>query len=133
MSDRGFGEFLVTRGILHAEGLRQALDTQRSMDGRLDTVLLDLGLVTEGVLLQALGRYHSARIVSKTELAGVGADVARLISPRVASRLLVVPYARMLRIVRRRVTAETNPCSSSTNRTLGLLETVDWSGDPIVL
>ena len=92
MSDRGFGEFLVTRGILHAEGLRQALDTQRSMDGRLDTVLLDLGLVAEGVLLQALGRYHSARIVSKTELAGVRADVARLISPRVASRLLVVPF-----------------------------------------
>ena len=36
MSDRGFGEFLVTQGILHAEGLRQALDTQKSMDGRLD-------------------------------------------------------------------------------------------------
>lgn len=92
MSDRGFGEFLVTRGILHSEGLRQALDTQRSMDGRLDTVLLDLGLVAEPVLLQALGRYHSARTVSKTELAAVPAEVARLVSPRVATRLQVVPF-----------------------------------------
>ena len=92
MSDRGFGEFLVTRGILHAEGLRQALDTQRSMEGRLDTVLLDLGLVAERVLLQALGRYNSARTASKADLAGVPADVARLISPRVATRLLVVPF-----------------------------------------
>jgi hypothetical protein len=92
MSDRGFGEFLVTRGILHSEGLRQALDTQRSMDGRLDTVLLDLGLVAESVLLQALGRYHSARTVSRSALATVPTEVARLISPRVATRLQVVPF-----------------------------------------
>jgi hypothetical protein len=92
MSDRGFGEFLVSEGILHAEGLRQALDTQRSMEGRLDTVLLDLGLVSELTLLAALGRYHSTRTVSKAELARVTPDVARLVSPRVATRLLVVPF-----------------------------------------
>jgi len=92
MSDKGFGEFLVTEGILHAEGLRQALDTQRSMEGRLDTVLLDLGLVSELTLLAALGRYHSTRTVSKGELARATPDVARLVSPRVATRLLVVPF-----------------------------------------
>jgi len=92
MSDRGFGEFLVTEGILHAEGLRQALDTQRSMEGRLDTVLLDLGLVSELTLLAALGRYHSTRTVSRGELARATPDVARLVSPRVATRLLVVPF-----------------------------------------
>ena len=92
MSDRGFGEFLVTEGILHAEGLRQALDTQRSMEGRLDTVLLDLGLVSELTLLAALGRYHSTRTVSRGELARATQDVARLVSPRVATRLLVVPF-----------------------------------------
>lgn len=92
MSDRGFGEFLVSEGILHAEGLRQALDTQRSMEGRLDTVLLDLGLVSELTLLAALGRYHSTRTVSRAELARATPDVARLVSPRVATRLLVVPF-----------------------------------------
>lgn len=92
MSERGFGEYLVTEGILHAEGLRQALETRRSMEGRLDTVLLDLGLVSESTLLSALGRYHSARTVSKTELARVTPDVARLVSARVAKRLLVVPF-----------------------------------------
>ena len=92
MSDRGFGEFLVSEGALHAEGLRQALDTQRSMEGRLDTVLLDLGLVAELTLLAALGRYHSTRTVSKNELARATPEVARLVSPRVATRLLVVPF-----------------------------------------
>ncbi len=92
MSDRGFGEYLVTGGILHAEGLRQALETRRSMEGRLDTVLLDLGLVSESTLLAALGRYHSTRTVSKTELAKVTPEVARIISARVATRLLVVPF-----------------------------------------
>ena len=92
MSERGFGEFLVTQGILHAEGLRQAMDTQRSMDGRLDTVLLDLGLVAESVLLGALGRYHSARTATKSDLAAITPEIARLISPRVATRLHVVPF-----------------------------------------
>jgi len=86
MSDKGFGEFLVTEGILHAEGLRQALDTQRSMEGRLDTVLLDLGLVSELTLLAALGRYHSTRTVSRGELARATPDVARLVSPRVTAQ-----------------------------------------------
>ncbi len=92
MSDRGFGEFLVTQGILHSEGLRQALDTQRSMDGRLDTVLLDLGLVAEPVLLEALGRFHSARTAARNDLAAITPEIARLISPRVATRLHVVPF-----------------------------------------
>jgi hypothetical protein len=92
MSERGFGEYLVTQGILHAEGLRQALDTQRSAEGHLDTVLLDLGLVAEPVLLEALGRFHSTRTVSRTELAKVSQEVARLISPRVATRLRVLPF-----------------------------------------
>ncbi len=92
MSERGFGEFLVTQGILHSEGLRQALDTQRSMEGRLDTVLLDLGLVAEPVLLEALGRYHSARTAARKDLAAITPEVARLISPRVATRLHVVPF-----------------------------------------
>jgi len=92
MNERGFGEFLVTQGILHSEGLRQALDTQRSMQGRLDTVLLDLGLVAEPVLLEALGRFHSARTAARKDLAAITPEVARLISPRVATRLHVVPF-----------------------------------------
>jgi hypothetical protein len=92
MSDRGFGEYLVSQGILHAEGLRQVLDTRRSMEGRIDTVLLDLGFVNELTLLAALGRYHSTRTVSRSELAHATAEVAGLVSPRVATRLLVVPF-----------------------------------------
>jgi len=65
---------------------------QRSAEGQLDTVLLDLGLVVEPVLLEALGRYHSTRTVSRADLAKVSQEVARLVSPRVATRLRVVPF-----------------------------------------
>jgi hypothetical protein len=92
MKERGFGDYLVKQGVLHAEGLRQALAAQASAEGRLDTVLLDLGLVGEQPLLEALGRHHSTRTVSAAELAAASPEAARMVSPRVASRLEVVPF-----------------------------------------
>ena len=82
-----FGDFLVAQGIIHAEGLRQARDAQHAMGGRLDTVLLDLDLTTEAVLLEALGKYHATRTVSADELGRIPADAANMISPRMARRL----------------------------------------------
>lgn len=93
-SDREFGEYLVRGGLLRPEALRQATDTQRVLGGRLDTVLLDLGLLPEGALLQALGRFRSTRTVSGRELRTVAPEVARMISPRIALRLEVVPFRR---------------------------------------
>jgi hypothetical protein len=89
---RAFGEFLVADGLLHAEALRQALDTQSTTGGRLDTVLLEMNLVGETVLLDALGRYHATRTVTSADLAVIPPEVTRMISPRMAIRLEIIPF-----------------------------------------
>jgi len=91
-SGKAFGTFLASRGILRPESVRQALETQRAMGGRFDTVLLDTGLLPEPELLKALGQFHSARTASAVDLASIPPNVARMIPPRVSARLEIVPF-----------------------------------------
>jgi len=83
---------LVREGVLAAEQLRQALTTQGLMSGRMDTVLLDLGVMREGPMLEALGRYHNTRTVSNAQLQSVEPEILRTISPRMAKRFEIVPF-----------------------------------------
>jgi len=92
VATRAFGEFLVAEGSLQAETLRRALKTQSAAGGRLDTVLLDQRLVPESVLLDALGRFHASRTVSSAELAVIPPEVIKMVSPRMAVRLGIVPF-----------------------------------------
>jgi hypothetical protein len=87
-----FGEFLVAQGIIQTESLRQARDAQHSMGGRLDTVLLDLDVISESVLLDALGNFYATRTVSAAELARIPPEVVQMVSPRIAERLHAVPF-----------------------------------------
>jgi len=89
---KAFSSYLLEKGILERERLRQVLETQQSAGGRLDTVLLDMGLVTEYSLLDALGQFHSTRTVSVDTLGVVVPSVARIVSPRIATRLEIVPF-----------------------------------------
>jgi hypothetical protein len=89
---KAFGAYLVSQGILRPEVVRQALETQIAMGGRIDTVLLDMGLLSESALLEALGQFHSTRTASGTDLASTLPVVARMISPRMAARLEIVPF-----------------------------------------
>jgi hypothetical protein len=92
MNDKAFGKWLVKEKLLRPDGLRRAMEICDSTHSRLDSVLLDLGLAPEKTLLEALGRFHKTRTVSRTELGAVGAAVARMVSPRIALRLQVVPF-----------------------------------------
>ena len=92
MSEKAFGEWLVKGGLLREDGLRRALEIYRVTDARFDSVLLDLGLIHESTLLKALGRFHKTRTVSRKELSLVEASVARMVSPRIATRLRIVPF-----------------------------------------
>jgi hypothetical protein len=92
MRDRAFGEWLVKESLLREDGLRRALEIYKATEARFDSVLLDLGLIHESTLLEALGRFHKTRTVSRNELSLVGASVARMVSPRIATRLRIVPF-----------------------------------------
>jgi hypothetical protein len=92
MNDKAFGKWLVSEKLLRTDGLRRAMDIYKATQSRLDSVILDLGLISEKALLEALGRFHKTRTVSRAELGAVGAEVARMVSPRIALRLQVVPF-----------------------------------------
>jgi hypothetical protein len=92
MSDKAFGEWLVREKLLRPDGLRRAMDIYRDTQSRLDTVILDLGLMSESGLLDAVGRYHKTRTVSRAEFSAAEA-AARKISPRVALRMQVIPFS----------------------------------------
>jgi len=91
MSDKAFGEWLVKEKLLQPDGLRRAVEIYKDTQSRLDTVILDLGLMAESTLLDALGRFHKTRTVSRAEFSAAEA-AARLVSPRVALRMQVVPF-----------------------------------------
>ncbi len=91
MSDRAFGEWLVKEKLLQPDGLRRAVEIYRDTQSRLDTVILDLGLMAESTLLDALGRFHKTRTVSRAEFSAAEA-AAKKVSPRVALRMQAVPF-----------------------------------------
>ncbi len=92
MEDRDFGKWLVTNGLLQKDDLRRAMEIHTATHSRLDTVLIDLGLMPEDPLLEALGRFHNTRTVSRVELHSIGPTVAHALSPRIATRLRVAPF-----------------------------------------
>ncbi len=77
MSDKAFGEWLVKEKLLRPDGLRRAVEIYKDTQSRLDTVILDLGLMAESTLLDALGRFHKTRTVSRAEFSA--AEAAALI------------------------------------------------------
>ena len=92
MSDTAFGEWLVKEKLLRPKGLERAMEIYKDTQSRLDTVILDLGLMSESAVLDALGRFHKTRTVSRAEFSAAEA-AARKLSPRVALRMQVVPFS----------------------------------------
>jgi hypothetical protein len=92
MSDTAFGEWLVKEKLLRPKGLERAMEIYKDTQSRLDTVILDLGLMAESTLLDALGRFHKTRTVSRAEFSAAEA-AAKKLSPRVALRMQVVPFS----------------------------------------
>lgn len=85
-------EFLVQQGVIRPAAMQGALEALAVSAARLDTALLDLGLVGEEQMLTALGRFHKTRTATGAELVLASPEVARLIPPRVAARFEVVPF-----------------------------------------
>jgi len=92
MGELALGEFLVSHGLLMKDGLRRALEAQTSLECRLGSVVLDLGLMPENLLLKALGRYSSARTVSARNLASIPPEIVEQVPARFALRHQVVPF-----------------------------------------
>jgi hypothetical protein len=84
---------LVEEGAVPAEAMERALERQRDAGGTLDTALLELGAVSEPLLMEHLSR--AAELPPAPEHAWVAADArARRVFPsRVAERHGLAPFA----------------------------------------
>lgn len=90
--DHSFARWLLDQGVLSEADLRRARDAQRGRMGRLDTEIIDLKLLSESRTLEMLGKFHRTRTVSGAELEYASPDALRMLTPRIATRLGVVPF-----------------------------------------
>ncbi len=94
MAHTEFGKYLVKAGLLSQEKCLQVLSNREAIGGRMDTAILDMGLINEETLLKALGSFNRTRTVSAHDLADIKRDLVGLIAPRMAKRYEIVPFRK---------------------------------------
>ncbi len=94
------GEILLSVGALAPAALNRALLGQRSTGGRLGTLLLEQGLVTEDTLARALSRATGHEYAYPQMLQNIPREILELVPPRIAVRCQAVPFARDGRVLK---------------------------------
>ena len=94
------GEVLLSIGAVSAGALNRALMMQRSAGGRLGTVLLEQGWVTEETLARALVKVTGRPYAHWDRVKSAAKEVASLLPAKVALRVFAVPFEREGRILR---------------------------------
>ncbi len=87
------GQLLVRHGDISGEQLIRAIQSQRSVGGRIGTCLLEMEVLTEDRLLATLSEQLGVPAVRIEQLRGIDEDVLRRVPPKVALRCQAVPFA----------------------------------------
>lgn len=85
-------QHLVARGLLPSTSVEEAQRRRATYGGTLDTVLLEMGVIAEPGMLQALGDVSGVRPVNLADFEP-NPDMARFIPANVAERLGAVPLS----------------------------------------
>ena len=88
------GELLVRENLITSDQLRDALDHQRANGGRLGSILVRLGMVSDDVITAVLSRKYGVPSIN-LDLFHIDAEVVRLISQDVALKYSVMPLSKM--------------------------------------
>jgi hypothetical protein len=93
MARKRIGEILVQAGVLSNEGLRTALVEQRRWGGHLGRILVDMNLITEEALVDALSQQLN---FPKVNLDGmdIPEGVIELVSGELAAHHRMMPFKR---------------------------------------
>lgn len=87
------GELLIKENLLTQTQLEEALQTQVIFGGKLGTVLIEMGLITEDTLAENLGKLISIPCAKPGQLQNIPEDIIKIISPELADKHKVVPIA----------------------------------------
>ncbi len=83
------GDLLLTAGVINDEQLNQALTVQREKGNKFGATLIELGFVTEKILLDTLSKQLNIPYIDLTNF-NVDAEIVRQIPERIARRFRVV-------------------------------------------
>jgi len=86
------GEILIKRNIITSEQLEKAFKEQKADGGRLGTVLIKLGFVSDNELLQILSEQYGVPSIKLAEFK-IDPEVLKLIPPDVATKYQVMPLS----------------------------------------
>lgn len=87
------GELLIKKNLLTQAQLEEALQAQVIFGGKLGTVLIEMGLITEDKLAELLANLLNIPCAKPGQLQNIPDNVIRIISPELAEKHKVVPVA----------------------------------------
>ncbi len=87
------GDLLVEVGIITAEQLQEALEEEKIRGGRLGETLMELGYITEDVLLAFLGKQCGVSYVSLSEFGEIDEEVIKSVPESIARHQTLIPIA----------------------------------------
>lgn len=87
------GEFLIKKNLLTQAQLEEALQSQVIFGGKLGTVLIEMGLISEDMLADVLADLISIPCAKPGQLQHIPEDVIKIIIPELAVKHKVVPVA----------------------------------------
>ena len=92
MADK-LGELLIKRNMLTQAQLEEALQAQVIFGGKLGTVLIEMGLITEDNLAQILEKLLGIPCAKPGQMQNIPENIINLISPELAEKHKVMPLA----------------------------------------
>ncbi len=87
------GELLIKKNLLTQAQLEEALQAQVIFGGKLGTVLIEMGLISENTLAEILTQLLSIPCAKPGDLQKIPEDVISIISPELAEEHKVIPVA----------------------------------------
>ncbi len=87
------GELLIKKDMLTKAQLEEALQAQVIFGGKLGTILIEMGLISEGALAENLAQLLSIPCAQPGQMQDISADVIKIISPELAEKHKVIPVA----------------------------------------
>jgi hypothetical protein len=87
------GEFLIKKNLLTQTQLEEALQAQVIFGGKLGTVLIEMGLISEDKLAEIMAQLLSIPCAKPGQLQHISEDIIKIISSELAEKHKVVPIA----------------------------------------
>ena len=87
------GELLIKKNLLTQAQLEEALQAQVIFGGKLGTVLIEMGLITEDILAEILGQLINIPCAKPGQLQNIPDNVIKIISPELAEKHKVMPVS----------------------------------------